>query len=118
MHTVFAVSAVLMLLGTVWMMGDDNDRPWKDYQRKFNSLDLWATDARITEQKSTDYLNELEKKEKAVNAAQGISRQPIAPRPTNSPAWTNSSPTRWLGSLKKRIAISRSLASRQPTIKS
>ena len=50
MHVVFAVSAVLMLLGTVWMMADDNDRPWKDYQRKFNNLDLWATDARITEQ--------------------------------------------------------------------
>ena len=70
MHTVFAVSAVLMLLATVWMMGDDNDRPWKDYQRKFNSLDLWTTDARITEQKSADYEKKLEELEKAVKDAQ------------------------------------------------
>jgi len=70
MHTVFAVSAVVMLLTTVWMMGDDNDRPWKDYQRKFNSLDLWSTQARITEQKSSEYEKKLEDLEQAVKDAQ------------------------------------------------
>ncbi len=59
-----------MLLATIWMMADDNDRPWKDYQRKFNSLDLWTTDARITEQKSTAYEKKLEELEKAVKDAQ------------------------------------------------
>ena len=70
MHTVFAVSAVVMLLATVWMMGDDNDRPWKDYQRKFNNLDIWSTQARITEQKSTAYETTLEELEAKVKAAQ------------------------------------------------
>ena len=31
MHTVFAVSSVLMLIATVWMMADDHNRPWKEY---------------------------------------------------------------------------------------
>jgi cytochrome c2 len=70
MHTIFAVSAVLMLLATIWMMGDDNDRPWKEYQRKFNSLDLWSTQARITEQKSADYEKKLRELEQGVKDAQ------------------------------------------------
>ena len=72
MHTIFAVSAVLMLLATVWMMGDDNDRPWKDYQRKFNNLDLWTTQSRIDEQSSLDYTKTSHDLETAVHDAQAV----------------------------------------------
>lgn len=70
MHTIFAVSAVLMFLCTIWMMGDDNDRPWKDYQRKFNNLDLWTTQSRIDEQKSFEYSRQLRDMEQALKDAQ------------------------------------------------
>ena len=55
-HTVFAVSSVLMLLTTIWMMADDHNRPWKDYQRRFINLDSWTTAARITNPESARLL--------------------------------------------------------------
>ncbi len=37
-HVVFAVSSVVMLLTTLWMMAADQDREWTGYQRKFEDL--------------------------------------------------------------------------------
>ena len=35
MHVVFGISALAMLVTTVWMLAADHRREWKDYQRKF-----------------------------------------------------------------------------------
>ena len=52
-----------MLVTTVWMMADDNNRPWKDYQRKFERLDTWTTASPDHRAESADFettLDELE----------------------------------------------------------
>jgi mono/diheme cytochrome c family protein len=37
-HVVFAVSSIVLLLTTLWMMGADQAREWTGYQRKFEDL--------------------------------------------------------------------------------
>ena len=37
-HVVFAISAVIMLLTTLWMMAADQAREWTGYQRSFEKL--------------------------------------------------------------------------------
>ena len=70
MHTVFAVSSILMLVTTIWMLADDHNRPWKDYQRNFINLDSWTTQARIADAESADYEATLHKLQDELNAAQ------------------------------------------------
>ena len=71
LHVVFAVSSVAMLLTTLWMTADDNDRPWKDYQRKFIDLDAWSTAARATEQESADFEKKQDDLQKALDKSPG-----------------------------------------------
>ncbi len=69
MHLVFAISAIAMLITTIWMMADDHNRPWKDYQRTFHSLDVSTTRWRAEEQDSADYEQKLRALEAAASAA-------------------------------------------------
>ena len=39
LNVVFAVSSLFVLVTTVWMVWDDYDREWKDYQRRFVQLE-------------------------------------------------------------------------------
>ncbi|HEV2969676.1 MAG TPA: hypothetical protein VGY55_06775 [Pirellulales bacterium] len=60
MHLVFGISSVAMLVTTIWMMADDHNRPWKDFQRTFRNLEVQTADWRATEQQSTDYENKTQ----------------------------------------------------------
>jgi hypothetical protein len=55
LHVVFAVSAVLLLIATVFMLTADHNRPWKQYAREFRELETWSAAARIDEQDSKSY---------------------------------------------------------------
>ncbi|MDA7978612.1 MAG: hypothetical protein MPJ50_07560 [Pirellulales bacterium] len=61
MHLIFGISSLLMLLFTVWMLIQDHDREWKQYQEDYYSkLEVWDLQSRILEQ-TTDlaYTNGL-----------------------------------------------------------
>ena len=55
LHVVFALTAVALLLATVFMLTADHNRPWKKYAREFRELETWTAQARIDEQDSTSY---------------------------------------------------------------
>ena len=44
-----------MLVTTVWMLAADHRREWKDYQRKFQHVETWTAQARISQQESSEY---------------------------------------------------------------
>ncbi len=53
LHAVFAVSAVLFLAATVWMLVADHYRPWKRYQRTFRDrVEPWGTEAALGKQQT------------------------------------------------------------------
>ncbi len=68
-HVVFAVSAVIMLLTTLWMMAADQAREWTGYQRSFEKLQTQKQIAAINSiEKSPQYetsKEELDAKKKA-----------------------------------------------------
>src|SRR5262245_9224360 len=65
MHAVFGVASVAMLVTTVWMLADDHNRQWKNYQRQFRDVETWTNAARIDEQQTSGYkLTEAELKKK------------------------------------------------------
>ena len=55
MHLWFGITAVLMLLGTIWMLAADHMRSWKEYQREFRKVQAWTTAARIQDLETADY---------------------------------------------------------------
>ncbi len=55
LHVVFGVSALAMLGATIWMLADDHNRQWKQYQRKFRALDRRFTEARLDGERNSDY---------------------------------------------------------------
>jgi cytochrome c551/c552 len=55
LHVVFAVTAIGLLVATVWMLAADHDRPWKQYARGFRELESWSARARIEQQDLADY---------------------------------------------------------------
>ncbi len=70
MHLVFAISSIAMLLATVWMMADDHNRPWKEYQRTFRELDVAQHGVARKEQETADYQQRLAELTAAVKKAQ------------------------------------------------
>ena len=57
LNVVFAASSLFLFLSVVWMVWDDYDREWKNFQRRFASLEYQVTQlsiqkaARATDQK-------------------------------------------------------------------
>jgi cytochrome c2 len=71
LHVVFAVGSVAMLITTIWMLTVDHRREWKEYQRKFNNVELWSARARLSAaENDPQFVAELEKREAALAAAQ------------------------------------------------
>ncbi len=70
LHVIFGVSGVAMLVMTIWMLAADHNREWKPVQRKFREIEAWYTQAKITEQDSTEYEQEKAELEKAVAKAE------------------------------------------------
>ena len=48
LNVVFAASSLFLLFATVWMVWDDYDREWKDFQRRFVQLETQVTQASFT----------------------------------------------------------------------
>jgi hypothetical protein len=46
LHRIFAITGVLMTIGTVWMFWKDHARSWKTYQVEINDIDLKMNDLR------------------------------------------------------------------------
>ena len=43
LNVVFAASSLFVLFTTIWMVWDDYDREWKNYQRQFTALEMEVT---------------------------------------------------------------------------
>ncbi len=69
MHLIFGISSLAMLGTTIWMLAADHRREWKDYQRTFQGIETWTAQARISQQKSEQYHQELKQAEDALQAA-------------------------------------------------
>jgi len=71
-HVVFAVSSVLLLLTTLWMMQADQAREWTGYQRKFEELQTQKQRAAINAIESSPQFktseDDLNAKKKAAQA--------------------------------------------------
>ena len=88
----FAISSVLLLISTAWMVLDDWNRPWKEYQREFREIEVERLRAQAEELEQSGALEteaelqarveqakaslegkqkELAEAEKTLNAAKG-----------------------------------------------
>ena len=47
MNMIFAVSSVVLVLAVLWMVWDDYDREWKDFQKEAMALEAYKTEAEI-----------------------------------------------------------------------
>ncbi len=54
MHVVFGISAVVMLVATVWMFAKDHARPWKQYQKTQLAIDQFYLAGRVSQLKTAD----------------------------------------------------------------
>ncbi|HET6878623.1 MAG TPA: PDZ domain-containing protein, partial [Pirellulales bacterium] len=55
LHVVFGVTSIVMLLSTIWMLAKDHSREWKNYQRRFQHLEAYTANARLSEEETADY---------------------------------------------------------------
>src|SRR5205085_5521624 len=56
MHMVFGLTALVMLLVTLWMFADDHNREWKNHQQTFfQRVEVWHLQARQNEQQGAQY---------------------------------------------------------------
>ena len=69
LHAIFGVSALVLLLSTLWMFKADHQREWKQYQRKARSIDLRMTDWRKLQQQTEAISNARLQIEKQLEAA-------------------------------------------------
>ncbi|MEO2030619.1 MAG: c-type cytochrome, partial [Planctomycetaceae bacterium] len=58
MHTVFAVSCVLMFVATIWMMVEDQADEWRVYQKQGYALSAAAKDREIAALQTVQYVAE------------------------------------------------------------
>ena len=50
-------SSLALVAVTVWMVVDDHQRPWKEYQKTYRDrVEPWLTEARIAERTTEEYL--------------------------------------------------------------
>lgn len=69
LHVVFGVSAVAMLVSTIWMLVADHEREWKQYQRTFRKVAVWQADAREAQERSDEFVRQQEELEEALTEA-------------------------------------------------
>jgi cytochrome c2 len=72
MHLVFGISGLAMLATTIWMFAADHRREWKDYVRKFQEIETWTAEARLSQQGTKEYRREVEEAEAALLAAREV----------------------------------------------
>ena len=73
LNVVFAVSSLFVLFTTVWMIWDDYDREWKNYQRQFTQLEMEVTRAGLAAaQGDVDQARVAELTSQRATAEQGL----------------------------------------------
>ena len=70
MHLFFAISSVLMLLTTIWMLAADHHREWKAFQRTFRDVETWSIESRIQQQENEEYEQKVAKSRAALEEAE------------------------------------------------
>src|SRR5215469_14372022 len=70
LHVVFGVTSIIMLLATIWMLAKDHSREWKNYQRRFQNLEAFTANARLSEEETAAYYVKKEQLDKLVKVAQ------------------------------------------------
>lgn len=73
LHAVFAVSSVAMTLSIVWMIAADHFRPWKEVQRKFQTVErakLNAAEGKALEEQRTQYQSQIDEIDAALKKAE------------------------------------------------
>jgi cytochrome c2/transcriptional regulator with XRE-family HTH domain len=71
----FAVSSLLLLVATVWMMLNDWNRPWKQYQREFRRIEIAQVQGQEKELEQKGGLATEAELQRAVEQAQAESAQ-------------------------------------------
>ncbi|RIK84221.1 MAG: hypothetical protein DCC68_02225 [Planctomycetota bacterium] len=72
MHVVFGVSALALLVTTLWMLVADHNKPWREPQRQFRVVETRYLNMKALEQETAAFearLAELERAEKAAKAS-------------------------------------------------
>jgi cytochrome c2 len=70
LHLIFGITALLMLIGTIWMLAADHRREWKVYQGKFQNIEAWSAQARLSQQENQQYEKEVADAHAALAKAQ------------------------------------------------
>ena len=73
LHVIFAVSGLILLVSTLWMLKADHQREWKQYQRKARTIDLRMTDWRQLQQQTEAISNARQQIEERLTKARGAS---------------------------------------------
>ena len=76
LHVIFAVSGLILLISTLWMLKADHQREWKQYQRKARSIDLRMTDWRQLQQQTEAISNARQQIEKKLAAVRDVPKDP------------------------------------------
>ncbi|MCC7474549.1 MAG: c-type cytochrome [Pirellulales bacterium] len=51
LHVIFAISAIVMLVATLWMMAKDHNREWRKWQLADRSRERWTLEAQLAQAK-------------------------------------------------------------------
>ncbi|MDE0734446.1 MAG: hypothetical protein OSB47_01405, partial [Pirellulaceae bacterium] len=71
LHVIFAVTGLVLLVSTVWMLKADHEREWKQYQRKARTIDLRMTDWRLLQQQTDAVAQQQDAIQVRLDAARG-----------------------------------------------
>ncbi len=52
MHIIFGVSALVMLVGTIWMLAKDHNREWRRWQLDDRQRERWTTEAQLAQEEA------------------------------------------------------------------
>jgi cytochrome c2 len=69
MHIIFGISALVMLVGTIWMLAKDHNRAWQKWQLADRSREAWTIQAQLAQSRA-DSAVQLETLRKDLVAAQ------------------------------------------------
>jgi cytochrome c2 len=69
MHVIFGVSSLVMLVGTIWMLANDHNREWREWQLADRARQRWTSEAQLA-QAEADSAAELANLREQLAAAQ------------------------------------------------
>src|SRR3954470_17815253 len=56
LHQIFAITGVLLTIGTIWMFWKDHARSWKHYQVQVNNVDIKINELRQQQYETSEAL--------------------------------------------------------------